>query len=220
MVHLFIHNENQELLWNIINKCSLFYKTQTLNKEQWFRNCIQHFYDKIQNENIQINNKDELQELNKNVLTYMVTQLHQISQQYSGTQRPQSNLPLITPSIQQTSFISAQNYMGKEAERANKQEQFNSAFEERQKQYESLFSKPSLPEIDFSEKKDDGPISNMEELVQQHLKERENEIQKYLTINKILPENISNSENIIIKEFESSPNEPNINQNNTQNINI
>jgi len=216
MVHLFIHNQNQELLWNIINKCNLFYKTQTLNKEQWFRNCIQHFYDKIQNENIQINNKDELQELNKNVLSYMVTQLQQISQQYSGTQRPQSNLPLITPSIQQPTFISSQNYMGKETERANKQEQFNSAFEQRQKQYESLFSKPALPEIDFSEKKDDGPISNMEELVQQHLKERENEIQKYLTINKILPEHIIPPENIVIPEFQSSP----LQENNTQNINI
>jgi hypothetical protein len=216
MVHLFIHNQNQELLWNIINKCNLFYKTQSLNKEQWFRNCIQHFYDKIQNENIQINNKDELQELNKNVLSYMVTQLHQISQQYSSSSRSQSNLPLITPSVQQTTFISAQNYMGKEAERANKQEQFNSAFEERQKQYESLFSKPALPEIDFSEKKDDGPISNMEELVQQHLKERENEIQKYLTINKILPENIIPPENIVITEFQSSP----LQENNTQNINI
>jgi hypothetical protein len=213
MQNLFIHNENQELLWNIINKCILFHKIQGLHREHWFRNCIQTFYDKIQSENIQINNKTTLEEFNKNVITYMVNQLHQLDGLPHNKPSP---LPLITPSIQQSSFNSMQSYMGKEAERANKQEQFNSAFEERQKQYQSLFSNPSLPEIDFSEKKDDGPISNMEELVQQHLKERENEIQKYLTTNKILPEHIIPPENIVITEFVSSP----LQENNTQNINI
>jgi hypothetical protein len=138
---------------------------------------------------MQIQNKSELEELNKNVLTHMIKQLHQIYNQQGELPKENKFLPLITPSIQQTSFTSMQGYMGKEAERASKQEQFNSAFEERQKQYESLFSKPILPEIDFSEKKDDKPISNMEELVQQHLKERETEIQNYLTTNKVLPEN-------------------------------
>ena len=189
MLNLFIHNENQQLLWDIINNSTLIHKIPDFNKEYWFRNCIQYFYDKIQHDNIEIHNKDELEKINKNVLTHMVKELKQIYSEYIGLSQKQSELPLITPSIQQTSFTSIQNYMGKEAERANKQEQFNTAFEERQKQYESLFSKPVLPEINFSEKKDDGPISNMEELVQQHLKERENEIQKYLTTNKILPEN-------------------------------
>ena len=216
MTNLFVHSENQKILWNVINKCILFHKIPDFNKEYWFRNCIQHFYEKIQRENTQIKNKHELEELNKNVLSYMVRQLHEMHKQYMGVSQHTSQLPLITPSIQQTSFSSIQNYMGKEAERANKQEQFNSAFEERQKQYETLFSKPALPEIDFSEKKDDGPISNMEELVQQHLKERENEIQKYLTTNKILPENNVGPENIVIKEIGSSPIQEVI----TQNINI
>jgi hypothetical protein len=214
MTNLFIHNENQKMLWNIINKTILFHKIQDFNKEHWFRICIQHFYDKIQSENIQIQNKNELEEFNKNVITYMIKQLHHIYIQQGEMTKENKYLPLITPSIQQTTFTSVQNYIGKEAERANKQEQFNSAFEQRQKQYQSLFSKPTLPEIDFSEKKDDGPISNMDELVQQHLKEREHEIQKYVTTNPVLSENNSSPENIIIKDLQSSPLQENTNQSN------
>ena len=219
MNNLFIHPENQELLWNIMNK------TQNMqNREHWFRNCIQHFYDKIQNENLIINDKDSLEKINKNVLSYMIH-----SEEYNQNQN-QSNLPIITPSI--NNYIGS--YIGKEEDKLIKQERFNNAFGERQKQYESLFAKPVVPEINFTEKLDDGPIGNMEELIQLHLKDRENEIQKYLAINKIIPENAiqnpaSSAENIIIAEkeqhnSESSPQQEiqpiNNNNNNTQTINI
>jgi hypothetical protein len=227
MNNLFIHTENQELLWNIISKTKIY---NNINREQWFRNCIQYFYDKIQNENIIINDKVSLENMNKNVLSYMINNQDKQLQNQNQNQRPQSNLPIITPSI--NNYIGS--YIGKEEEKIYKQEQFNSAFGERQKQYENLFAKPAIPEINFTEKLDDGPIGNMEELVQLHLKDRENEIQKYLAINKIIPESASSPliyDNIIItetkretekeKETESSPNQEIQNQNNnTQTINI
>jgi hypothetical protein len=187
MNNLFIHPENQELLWNIISKTQLSNNT---NREHWFRNCIQHFYDKIQNENLVINDKVSLENINKNVLSYMINNVYQ----------SQSNLPIITPSINNYSgsYMNMNMGIGKEEEKLIKQERLNNAFGERQKQYENLFAKPVNPEINFTEKLDDGPISNMEELVQLHLKDRENEIQKYLAINKIIPE--TSSENIIITE--------------------
>jgi hypothetical protein len=187
MNNLFIHPENQELLWNIISKTQLSNNT---NREHWFRNCIQHFYDKIQNENLVINDKVSLENINKNVLSYMINNVYQ----------SQSNLPIITPSINNYSgsYMNMNMGIGKEEEKLIKQERLNNAFGERQKQYENLFAKPVIPEINFTEKLDDGPISNMEELVQLHLKDRENEIQKYLAINKIIPE--TSSENIIITE--------------------
>jgi hypothetical protein len=61
MNNLFIHPENQEILWNIISKTQLSNNT---NREHWFRNCIQHFYDKIQNENLVINDKVSLENIN------------------------------------------------------------------------------------------------------------------------------------------------------------
>jgi hypothetical protein len=219
MNNLFIHPENQELLWNIISKTQLSNNT---NREHWFRNCIQHFYDKIQNENLVINDKVSLENINKNVLSYMINNVYQ-SQQLQL--QHQSNLPIITPSINNYSgsYMNMNMGIGKEEEKLFKQEQFNNAFGERQKQYENMFAKPVIPEINFTEKLDDGPISNMEELIQLHLKDRENEIQKYLAINKIIPK--TSSENIIITEkidnCESSPNQEiqNIN-NNTQNITL
>jgi len=215
MDNLFIHPENQELLWNIMNK------TQNVhNREHWFRNCIQHFYDKIQNENLVINDKDSLENMNKNVLSYMIQNLHQSKPEIQN----QSNLPIITHSINNYNGV----YSDKENEKRIKQEKFNDAFGERQKQYENLFAKPIVPEINFTEKLDDGPINNMEELVQLHLKDRENEIQKYLAINKIIPETPLSPENIIITEKEQSQykNESSPNQkiqspnNNTQTITL
>jgi len=205
MNNLFIHPENQELLWNILNK-----KENIHNREHWFRNCIQHFYDKIQNENLVINDKDSLENINKNVLSYMIQNLHP----------PSSNLPMITPTINNYHGV----YSDKENEKRIKQEKFNDAFGERQKQYENLFAKPVVPEINFTEKLDDGPINNMEELVQLHLKDRENEIQKYLAINKIIPETPLSHENIIITDFQENQSSPNQEiqspNNNTQTITL
>jgi hypothetical protein len=205
MNNLFIHPENQELLWNILNK-----KENIHNREHWFRNCIQHFYDKIQNENLVINDKDSLENMNKNVLSYMIQNLHP----------PSSNLPMITPTINNYHGV----YSDKENEKRIKQEKFNDAFGERQKQYENLFAKPVVPEINFTEKLDDGPINNMEELVQLHLKDRENEIQKYLAINKIIPETPLSHENIIITDLQQNQSYPNQEiqspNNNTQTITL
>jgi hypothetical protein len=207
MNNLFIHPENQELLWNIINKTKL---SNTINREHWFRNCIQHFYDKIQNENLVINDKDSLENMNKNVLSYMIQNLHP----------PSSNLPMITPTINNYHGV----YSDKENEKRIKQEKFNDAFGERQKQYENLFAKPVVPEINFTEKLDDGPINNMEELVQLHLKDRENEIQKYLAINKIIPETPLSHENIVITDLQQNQSSPNQEiqspNNNTQTITL
>jgi hypothetical protein len=211
MNNLFIHPENQELLWNILNK-----KENVHNREHWFRNCIQHFYDKIQNENLVINDKDSLENMNKNVLSYMIQNLHQSKPEIQN----QPNLPMITPTINNYHGV----YSDKENEKRIKQEKFNDAFGERQKQYENLFAKPVVPEINFTEKLDDGPINNMEELVQLHLKDRENEIQKYLAINKIIPETPLSHENIVITDLQQNQSSPNQEiqspNNNTQTITL
>jgi hypothetical protein len=156
----------------------------------------------------------------------MIQNLHQSKPEIQN----QPNLPIITPSINNYNGVYNEGYICKEDEKLMKQERFNNAFGERQKQYESLFAKPIVPEINFSEKLDDGPINNMEELVQLHLKDRENEIQKYLAINKIIPETPLSPENIIITELQqpqsqnknqSSPNqEIQSPHNNTQTITL
>ena len=58
----------------------------------------------------------------------------------------------------------------------------------RQKEYESMFEKKAPETIDFRDKIDDEPISNMEEVLRTHLQMRENELKQY-SPPQLIPEN-------------------------------
>ena len=57
-----------------------------------------------------------------------------------------------------------------------KQDSYNSEFENRQKEYNSLFERLVPKEIDFSEKLNDEAITNMNELIERAKREREQEM--------------------------------------------
>ena len=59
-----------------------------------------------------------------------------------------------------------------------KQAEFTHQFSERQKEYDQMLKGPAVQEIDFRMVDPDQPIENMEELIQQHMKSRE-EIVKF-----------------------------------------
>ncbi len=185
--NLYIHPENQELLWRNINKIPMFQMLGQgiLNyKEQWFKTIIENFYEKYPI----VDSKELLQKINKDTLGYMIEVLksNSTSQQNSRMNIPQKNMGSanVVPNI--NGFQEA-NYLGKDAEKAQKQEFYNQAFGERQKQYEQLFAKPPAPDIDFSIKMEDRPISNMDELIERHKKEREAELNKFSPLNNFLP---------------------------------
>ena len=185
--NLYVHPENQELLWRNINKIPMF---QMMGqgipnyKEQWFKTIIENFYEKYPI----VDSKELLQKINKDTLGYMIEVLksNSVSQQNSRMNIPQRNMGSanVVPNI--NGFQEA-NYLGKDAEKAQKQEFYNQAFGERQKQYEQLFAKPPAPDIDFSIKMEDRPISNMDELIERHKKEREAELNKFSPLNNFLP---------------------------------
>lgn len=175
--NLYVHPVNQQLLWDTIQKTQLFVQLgngQQAVKEQWFKNIIQSFYE----QNMQVNDQQMLQRLNKETITYMIQQLKIIySLQPSSPAIPPNSLHAIPETT---------NYLGKEQEKMFKQEQFNQAFGERQRQYEDMFAKKPIPEVDFSEKLNDEPISNMEELIERHKKNRDAELNKFSPANTIL----------------------------------
>lgn len=185
--NLYIHPENQELLWKNINKIPMF---QMMGqgipnyKEQWFKTIIENFYEKYPI----VDSRELLQKINKATLGYMIEVLksNSTSQQNARMNIPQRNMGSanVVPNI--NGFQEA-NYLGKDAEKAQKQEFYNQAFGERQKQYEQLFAKPPAPDIDFSIKMEDRPISNMDELIEKHKKEREEELNKFSPLNNFLP---------------------------------
>jgi hypothetical protein len=61
----------------------------------------------------------------------------------------------------------------------NKQEAYNRQFDERKREYDMMNSKPDLPKVDFGGNVKDSAISNMDELIKQHMLQRDVELQKY-----------------------------------------
>jgi hypothetical protein len=177
--NLYINNQNQQLLWATINKTPMFsvFGAGVPNyRETWFRNIVQLFYNKYP----VINDMVSLQRINKETISFMIESI-------------KSNLPIHAPvgtpdSIPNISNYKNSDYVSKDVERIQKQEIYNSAFEQRQQQYEQLFAKPPAPEVNFSEKLDDTPISNIEELIEKHKREREEELNKYAPIQQFLPQ--------------------------------
>jgi hypothetical protein len=138
---LYVHPENQTLLWNTIQKMPQFH-TSPVQKEQWFSNIIRQFYEQNQHKNM---TKTDLQILNRQTIAYMVEDL----QKYVQTNPPITSAPL-------TKIVDA--------------------FASRQYEYESLNKPKEPPVANFGEKIDDEVITNMDELLQQQIKQREYDI--------------------------------------------
>ena len=159
---LFIHKINQDILWNTITNTSIISIID--NKELWFREII-HLFHVSKGDILDI---PTLKQMNRETLQYMMNDLYNKNQNRTNIPKPVSNV------------LKNQNeYMGKSIEKAKKQELYNNAFEERQKQFNEMFVKPPIPEVDFTEKFDDEPLTNINELIEKHLKEREEEIQQF-----------------------------------------
>ena len=65
---LFIHQENQKILWSAINQSILFQNLGD-SRETWFRNAVEQFYKKISGISI---NHDLLQKINKDFIQDML----------------------------------------------------------------------------------------------------------------------------------------------------
>jgi len=159
----YVTPENQKLLWNVISKNPIvndFFLNNPYKKDEWFKSIIQMFYD--QNAGRLLNQTDLLM-LNKTTITYMIQNVKE-----STKQKPAQSAPIQLD----------QNFLKPYSITENKVEKIGNQFEQKQVEYNSLFDRkvPEAPE--FSEKQDK-PLSNMDELIQQHLREREEELKKY-----------------------------------------
>jgi hypothetical protein len=142
----YIAASNQEMLWRTILKNPLF--GRTLSQEQqpiWFREIIGNFYSETTNK---ILNNNELLELNKSTLRYMVNKLKE------QTSQPEIGEP-INDRIQPQSAS------------------YQSDYDNLQTNYNNMHQRNVPQEPDFKEQIDDEKITNMDELLQQQLKDRE-----------------------------------------------
>jgi hypothetical protein len=178
-----VHPENQKIIWNIVNSniyVNDFFQTHThVSKEQWFRSIIEKFY--LQNEGRNLS-MEELNLLNKDVLTFMVKSIHSIPVQ-SPPQEPRQQVPDPYAPSSQTNYspqIQTPPYVPN-----NIGEQTNQQFEDKRQEYAQMYAKPVPEEVDFKEKEKDTIIENMDELINKHISEREQQM-KELTPNIIM----------------------------------
>jgi hypothetical protein len=167
---LFIHSENQTLLWNIISNMEI---TKTVfvegspQKSAWFKNIIEEFYIKNYSRNLTTN---DLRDLNRSVVSYMVENMRSVQNRSSAYQ---SEAPKRTVYQEPQTVYSRNN---QQASIVNKTDEYNQQFSRRQQEYESMVKKPLPPEVNFSDNIKDEPISNMEELLKQQQRQREYEL--------------------------------------------
>jgi len=180
---LFIAQENQELLYEMIHKTPQFYKifpkdSPIEEKNQWFRTVIETFYRQINTTTI---SRDELKLLNRNVLSYMINLLQdKISSM---------NQPITQPRFNVLKKEHAPEYTSKEA------------------QYRSLFDTPKPKAIDFSEKIDDEVITNMDELIENHKKMREQELKQFAPLPISYEISSTDKSNVDLKILQEVPKE-------------
>jgi hypothetical protein len=158
---LLVHPENQQLIWDITNNNPFvvqFFQSNThIKKEQWFRAVMEHFYNTYKGKQI---DKNELNQLNKEVITYMIQSLQNMAPRPKPEPEPEparptyTNIP--TPPIPEN----------------NREELYRQQFMQKQQEYKTLLDKSKPAALDFREKEKDVAISNMEELIQKQMQER------------------------------------------------
>ena len=161
---MFLHIENLEILWNALQKTPYLVeftqKTILGEKERWFRGICEQFYRQWTEQNGTIpTNSRELLEINKVALQYAITELKR-TLGYSQT--------AIANHTRGDEFAS----YNVTAERKQREEARSSEFNQYKSEYERLLERPVVPANHLPSLTSDEKITNMEELVQQHLKMR------------------------------------------------
>jgi len=182
---LFIHSENQTLLWNVISNMDItksVFVEGSPQKNAWFKNIIEEFYIKNYGRNLSV---PDLRELNRSVIAHMTENLRSIQNRSAVSYQQNQTV------YQEPQTLYSRN--NQPVSNINKSDEYNQQFSRRQQEYENMMKKPNPPEVKFSDNIKDEPISNMEELLRQQQKQREYEI------NSIMPAPIQTNERETIK---------------------
>ena len=208
----YIDPKNQTLLWQTIQKhpftIQVFPPGSEQHKTNWFKNIISEIYTSLNTTNI---TPTRLLEINKETLRRMIEEMRQFIQP-PQIQPKQSPIQSANPPY---SLDSDRSY-SRESILQDKTAIFQKDLENRQKEYEQLFQKPSPPPLDF-EKTNDQVIHNMDELIAKQLRERENDLQQ---ISRTLPQTSLINQNKDIDRMNIFPKQSPLSINNISDENI
>jgi hypothetical protein len=182
---LYISQQNQEILWNIINKNNIisqyFLNQPVNNKHEWFKSIIHFFYNKYIGQSISVT---ILTNINKETITYMIQDIK--SKTNPTNQSLDNNMNMIhTPEIIPD----------------NKQQNQYQNFNTRVKDYEQMTLKTPPPDINFSDKPDEH-ITDMDNMLKLHISQRDQDLQTYQSNPNLTPSSDIKSSHVSIKIHE------------------
>jgi hypothetical protein len=162
---LFIQPDNQNLLWEMIHKIAILHSifpegSPIQEKNVWFKQHIEKKYGQLP-PNL---SRNDLAKVNREVLSDIVDDLKKRANISATIPSPNMNLSDNT----RGTFSRLQNSVKKPD------------YETTALQYNSLFEVPKPKVIDFTEKIDDEIITNMDELIENHRKMREQDLQEFM----------------------------------------
>jgi hypothetical protein len=176
----FIHPTNQTLLWEIIQKSPLIQLLADEERPIWFKYIVQSIYQ--QSSTLPpIQSAKDLTQWNKYAIQQMLADLNGGKRNvYGGSisgsilcQRGGQHIsPPRNPEMEEGMGSIAP--LKKELNESNL-----SLFDKKQREFDDIFKNNAPPIIDFRMKETDEPIGDIEQLVKNHLKEREEELHKY-----------------------------------------
>jgi len=205
---LFVHPENQKIIWNIINGnpyiIRYFESKPPQAKEEWFRQSIEKFYTRIEGKEIEPN---DLNILNKEVLTSMIQSVHLQNPQYTAHNSSQYAPPPETAIPPQQIPHEPMNIMT-HANTINtptivndsKEDIFNKQFQIRQQEYDTMLQRKTPEDINFRETSKD-ENKDINELLERERREREELMRPIQQTNKLNIDS-SNSNNIKLETVE------------------
>ena len=188
LMSLYILIENQKLIWETMNKIPQFQeygKYDQAEQQKWFQHIIQQFYE---NNKFKLLSVQDLQQLNKETLGYMIRELKNIKVKtvtpvYSNFSSPQYDRfdePTVFTDKPHLASNSEKKQVTRDYLLEKKQEELNRQFSARQNEYSSMLKKGPGSEIDFRLPMDaDEPIENIEELIKSQINQRNIEFPKY-----------------------------------------
>lgn len=169
--HMFTHIENQKILWSVIQKSPFFIESRVANREAWFQDTFSRFY----RENpLQPRNKQELLDANKAVLQYMTEDL-----------KRQLGYRKETLAIE----MSLHPTYNLEEEKKAKEQREKAAYANFQTQYHMLLQTPKPTTMRLTEQSDE-KIKNMDELIQQQIRQREMDLAAFTANNPSVAEKV------------------------------
>jgi len=199
----FIKNENQTLLWNIINKTQ--HSIPENIKIQWFKQMMKSFYNNVKQSNQRLSKKD-LENLNKQFIHHFIDQIKNVEhERIKRVTFREPDLPTygVQDSLAEStwsvgSIPTTTNFEGGRAtgevwvsdpmvsfrpmHPVNKKEIPMDLFTQRQTEYDSMLKREVPEEPIFKEMIEDTAIVNMEELLSAQKIQRELDFQQIIPL--------------------------------------